>query len=706
MDALNKVFACTGKPRFFKWLRRLIVPGLFGISLLSFVGLSTAQDLINTGTIDNTGTFRLKNQAIGLPGTVGGVFEYFGGNQVIPSTRYAFLQLTGSGTKTTSGGDFSVAGDILIGGAVISAVETGAVIDLEGTLTELGYLTGSIKKTVALNGGTTSSNFGNIGGTVSWTNTAPGVTTIQRTSGTPVSGNGHQSIDRFYDITATTNGGLTSTFEFRYENRELNGQDSTKLLLWRSIDGGTTWINERGTLDVAGRKITKTGIMSLGGRWTAADSAHALGPFRNAAANLLYAAGNNQSNMVRSTLAAFVVRVTDSAGFPVESTSVSFVIASVPAGATGQSLSGTNTTTDANGEASTLLTLGDKIGIYTVTASSGSLAGSPVTFTATGTAAAAKTIALTSGDNQSSVVRSALTNPFVVTVSDTFGNPVQGTIVTFSIDSVPSGATGQAMSDTNATTGANGQASTLVTLGDKIGPYTIRATSAGLSGNPVSFAATGIAAAAKTINLSSGSAQSDSINRTLVNPFVVVVSDTFGNPVQGTNVTFAIDSIPTGATGQSLSVTNATTDTMGRAATFLTLGNLPGRYTVTAASIGLTGSPITFAATALSLTGIEAFPFKPTEFQLFQNYPNPFNPVTEIQFDVKERGHVKLMISDILGQVVDVLVDEQKEGPVRYKAQWNAMNHASGVYFMRLVIEPDNRSTSTYVSVKRMLLAK
>lgn len=77
--------------------------------------------------------------------------------------------------------------------------------------------------------------------------------------------------------------------------------------------------------------------------------------------------------------------VTDAGGNPVSAVTVSFAIASVPANATGQSLSISGATTNATGQASTVLTLGSKAGTYTVTASSGTLTGSPVSFTTTAT---------------------------------------------------------------------------------------------------------------------------------------------------------------------------------------------------------------------------------------------------------------------------------------------------------------------------------
>jgi len=103
----------------------------------------------------------------------------------------------------------------------------------------------------------------------------------------------------------------------------------------------------------------------------------------------------------------------------------------------------------------------------------------------------ATTLLLTSGNNQAGVLGAALANPFVVTVTDSYTNPVSGTNVTFAIASTPAGATGQSLSTTSTTSAANGQASTILTLGNLLGNYTVTATSPGLSGSPVTFTAIG-----------------------------------------------------------------------------------------------------------------------------------------------------------------------------------------------------------------------
>src|SRR5207237_1602601 len=76
-------------------------------------------------------------------------------------------------------------------------------------------------------------------------------------------------------------------------------------------------------------------------------------------------------------------------------------------------------------------TLSATAGSNTLTATSGSLSGSPVTFTATGTAGAAATIAANSPTSQAATAGTAVSSPPSVIVKDANGNPVTGVAVTF-----------------------------------------------------------------------------------------------------------------------------------------------------------------------------------------------------------------------------------------------------------------------------------
>jgi hypothetical protein len=96
-------------------------------------------------------------------------------------------------------------------------------------------------------------------------------------------------------------------------------------------------------------------------------------------AKLVLISGNGQSGTVGQPLASpFRVQVTDVNNNPLSGVSVTFTVSSG-----GGSLSATQVTTDSSGNASSTLTLG-AAGTNTVTAASGALTGSPITFTATG----------------------------------------------------------------------------------------------------------------------------------------------------------------------------------------------------------------------------------------------------------------------------------------------------------------------------------
>ena len=76
-------------------------------------------------------------------------------------------------------------------------------------------------------------------------------------------------------------------------------------------------------------------------------------------------------------------------------------------------------------------------------------------------------------------------------------------------------------------------------------------------------------------------------------------------------------------------------------------------------------------------------PVTPDVFALYPNYPNPFNPVTSIKFSLPENQKVSLGIYNVMGRLVETLVNEERVAGF-HTVQWNAGRHASGVYFYRL----------------------
>lgn len=88
----------------------------------------------------------------------------------------------------------------------------------------------------------------------------------------------------------------------------------------------------------------------------------------------------------------------------------------------------------------------------------------------------------------------------------------------------------------------------------------------------------------------------------------------------------------------------------------------------------------------------------PTEYSLTQNYPNPFNPETTIEYTLPIAVQVKIEVYNLLGQVIEVLVDAEQEAGY-HSVQWDASDLASGVYFYRL-------TAGNFTDSKRMVLMK
>tara|TARA_B100001250_G_scaffold182446_1_gene157022 strand:- start:2046 stop:2795 length:750 start_codon:yes stop_codon:yes gene_type:complete len=92
-----------------------------------------------------------------------------------------------------------------------------------------------------------------------------------------------------------------------------------------------------------------------------------------------------------------------------------------------------------------------------------------------------------------------------------------------------------------------------------------------------------------------------------------------------------------------------------------------------------------------------------TKFKLNQNYPNPFNPVTNFSYDLPEDSFVNLTVYDMLGNVVNNLVNKnQGFGPK--SIQWDATNNqgqpvSAGVYLYSI-------EAGDFRQTKKMILLK
>ena len=305
-----------------------------------------------------------------------------------------------------------------------------------------------------------------------------------------------------------------------------------------------------------------------------------------------------------------------------------------------------------------------------------------------------------SGDSQEGPASTQLDEPFVISVLDQDGSPLAGVVVSFAVTA--GGGTLSSTTDTNpctiesstssatATTDADGQAATRLTLGSDAGTNTVSATVEGLE--PETFTATAAEQAMPhSLTKVCGEDQEGTASAQLDEQFVVLVSDEDGAAMAGVAVSFSVT-----AGGGTLSAATATTDATGRAATRLTLGSDPGTNTVSATVEGL--ESVTFTATGQESPFASMFDLfgggkrvaLPDSPQLAQNAPNPFNSQTVFAYFLPAPGPAHLEVFTLTGQRVAVLHQGLQQQVGYHRLRWNGHDDAgrpvaSGIYLYRLV---------------------
>jgi plastocyanin len=200
-----------------------------------------------------------------------------------------------------------------------------------------------------------------------------------------------------------------------------------------------------------------------------------------------------------------------------------------------------------------------------------------------GTPPSTVAIAKTSGDGQAAVVGQPIADLLEVLVTDG-GVASAGAAVTWT-----TATPGAALDPTSSVTDANGHATTAWNLGTVSGTQNVTATLSG--GSLTAFAATALPDVAVALSKAGGDAQTGETNTPLATAVQAKVADQFGNGVPGMAVAWA-------ATGATVSAPTVNTDASGLSPVTVTLGGVAGPITITATADGLTGSPLTFNATA------------------------------------------------------------------------------------------------------------
>jgi len=260
---------------------------------------------------------------------------------------------------------------------------------------------------------------------------------------------------------------------------------------------------------------------------------------------------------------------------------------------------GTSVITATDGTAFVNATANTIAGEYNVTATVAAI--TPVNFDLTNLAGAVATITVTSGTPQLATVNTGFGAQLVVTLLDSYSNPVPSAMVTFAAPgsgasaslfggkrSQPQSAGGRRAlgpvqsGATTAFTASDGTAVVNATANTIAGVYSVSATANAFT--PVSFSLTNTAGPPATVALTAGGSQSTVVNTVFTTQLQVLVRDTFGNPVSGATVTFAA---PPSSPSATILPLMAVTGSDGTASTTVTANTTAGGYNVTATVNGV-----------------------------------------------------------------------------------------------------------------------
>ena len=302
--------------------------------------------------------------------------------------------------------------------------------------------------------------------------------------------------------------------------------------------------------------------------------------------------GSGQTGTVGTPLPTPIgVTVLDQHGDGMAGVVVNFAVA-----AGGGRTVGVSANTNAQGVATVIWILGTVTGTSNnvVTASMPGYGGPVPTFTASATSGAVTQVIKAAGDGQTGEAAQVLPQPASITAKDALANPVPGATITWSVT-----AGGGSVASATSVTDATGTSSMPWTLGPLVGlgVHSLRAQAAPFV--TATFTASAVLTSG-TLGIQAGDNQSGAVNAFVpIQPAVLVTSPgASGVPVAGVTVTWAVTA-GGGAAGAGTTLTDGT----GMTSTTWTLGGTPGSNNqgLRATVPGLTGSPISFAATATAL---------------------------------------------------------------------------------------------------------
>jgi len=295
---------------------------------------------------------------------------------------------------------------------------------------------------------------------------------------------------------------------------------------------------------------------------------------------------------------SIAVQVVDQFGNAVDSFSVDFQV--ISGGGSVNEKSSISVLTDANGFSRCQWKLGTVAGERnnSLRISATGLEGSPVEIFASAKHADAAELMMDQAPDSIGIVGKPLSDSIRVRVTDAFGNAVDSFSVNFSIQGGDGTVNGE--TDVNVLTDHLGRATCQWILGPVAGfkNNVLQIQADGLAGSPVEIKVSAQADHAFRLKKVSGDYQTALPDSTLHDPLIVAVSDTFGNPVANHQVVFTITQGD--ASFDSQPQKNVTTDSIGRAQAYVTVGERAGAITIQVTSYyngnPLIDSPINFTA--------------------------------------------------------------------------------------------------------------
>jgi hypothetical protein len=499
----------------------------------------------------------------GAGGTGGGGGVAMGGSIYVSAGQLAFSGATNySGTVIGgNGGNAGAGGSAGGGGPGVASASGGAGSAGGAGLGMLGAHGGAVGNHVFGATGATGRN-GNPGaagnaGNPGTTGAAGGIGLLGASSGSGISGSfSSASSDTLVFSTQPANGKAGKTLapvvvQIKGAGNTVLTSDTSAVTV--AIQTGPTGAALLGTVTVnavAGVATFNTLSIDTTGTYTltagdTADSAPA-GIYNStnfiiapkAANKLIFIQKPTNTTAGATIFPGVTVQITDKFGNAVAN-DTSIVTLAVATGPAGGVLGGIVAQPANNGLATFSNLSIDKAGGYTLAAADGTITpalSGPFTIAP----AAASKLKFTTQPPFNTTAGTTLA-PFVVKVKDAFGNKVPDNTSTLTL-SIASGPSGAALSGTTSVIFANGVATFSGVSLTKAGSYTLTATDGALTATSASFAIN----AAAPANLSFLQPPTNAKAGHLISPAITVgVTDAFGNPVSGKQITLEIVTAPT-----------------------------------------------------------------------------------------------------------------------------------------------------------------